>query len=49
MMGRHSWLATNTLKGVDDIIAILLALTAKPQELEILLLSVTYGNVELSR
>lgn len=35
--------------GVDDILAILLALAAKPEELEILLLSVTYGNVEVQR
>lgn len=35
--------------GVDDILAIMLALAAKPEELEILLLSITYGNVEVQR
>jgi inosine-uridine nucleoside N-ribohydrolase len=34
---------------VDDILAMLLALAAKPEEIEILLLSVTYGNVEVQR
>ncbi|TVY83190.1 Uncharacterized protein LSUE1_G000865 [Lachnellula suecica] len=36
----------DTDPGVDDILAMLLALAAKPEEIEILLLSVTYGNVE---
>lgn len=35
--------------GVDDILAMLLAFAAKPEELEVLLLSVTYGNVEVQR
>ena len=39
---------TDTL-GVDDVLAMLLALAAKPEELEVLLLSVTYGNVEVQR
>ncbi|EHK99486.1 hypothetical protein M7I_4644 [Glarea lozoyensis 74030] len=39
----------DTDPGVDDILAILLALAAKPEELEILLLSVTYGNVEADK
>jgi len=34
---------------VDDVLAMLLALAAKPEELEILMLSVTYGNVEVDR
>lgn len=38
-----------TLPGVDDVLAMLLALAAKPEELDILLLSVTYGNVEVER
>ncbi|KAH8663022.1 Inosine/uridine-preferring nucleoside hydrolase domain-containing protein [Tricladium varicosporioides] len=37
----------DTDPGVDDILAMLLALAAKPEEIEILLLSVTYGNVEV--
>lgn len=35
--------------GVDDVLAMLLALAAKPEEIEILLLSITYGNVEVRR
>ena len=31
------------------MLAVLLALAAKPEELEVLLLSVTYGNVEVPR
>jgi inosine-uridine nucleoside N-ribohydrolase len=38
-----------TLVGVDDILAMLLALAAKPEEVEVLMLSVTYGNVEVQR
>lgn len=41
--------APNEASGVDDVLALLLAMTAKPEELEILLLSVTYGNVEVER
>jgi inosine-uridine nucleoside N-ribohydrolase len=37
----------DTDPGVDDILALLLALSAKPEELEVLLVSVTYGNVPL--
>lgn len=35
--------------GVDDVLAILLALTARPDELEVAMISVTYGNVSLQR
>ncbi|KAG9241172.1 Inosine/uridine-preferring nucleoside hydrolase domain-containing protein [Calycina marina] len=38
----------DTDPGVDDVLAMLLALAAKPEELEVLLLSVTYGNVPVS-
>ena len=34
---------------MDDVLAMLLALAAKPEEIEILMLSVTYGNVEVQR
>jgi inosine-uridine nucleoside N-ribohydrolase len=34
---------------VDDVLAMLLAFAAKPEELEVLLVSVTYGNVEVQR
>jgi len=40
---------SNASTGVDDILALMLALAAKPEELEILLISVTYGNVEVQR
>ncbi|RFU30010.1 Purine nucleosidase, partial [Scytalidium lignicola] len=36
----------DTDPGVDDTLALLLLLAAKPEEVEILLISVTYGNVE---
>ncbi|KAL9109347.1 MAG: hypothetical protein Q9227_005977 [Pyrenula ochraceoflavens] len=36
-------------KGVDDVWAILLALAAKPEELEIMLISTTFGNVEVRK
>ncbi|OBT92667.1 hypothetical protein VE01_09853 [Pseudogymnoascus verrucosus] len=37
----------DTDPGVDDVLALLLALSATPEEFEVLLISVTYGNVEL--
>ncbi|KAI9819979.1 MAG: hypothetical protein M1827_006549 [Pycnora praestabilis] len=37
----------DTDPGVDDILAMLLALAVKPEELEILLLSVTFGNIDV--
>ena len=37
----------DTDPGVDDVLAMLLALSASPEELEVLMLSVTYGNVPL--
>lgn len=40
---------SNGVVGVDDVLAMLLALAAKPEEVEILMLSVTYGNVEVQR
>lgn len=39
----------DTDPGVDDVIAMLLALAATPEELEVLLISVTYGNVQVER
>jgi inosine-uridine nucleoside N-ribohydrolase len=38
-----------TYLGVDDILAMLLAFAASPEEIEVLMLSVTYGNVEVQR
>ncbi|OOG00940.1 hypothetical protein ASPCADRAFT_202781 [Aspergillus carbonarius ITEM 5010] len=37
----------DTDPGIDDILAILLALSAKPEEVEILLISLTFGNIEV--
>lgn len=37
----------DTDPGVDDVLALLLALAAKPEELDILMISITYGNVEV--
>ncbi|KAK4999671.1 hypothetical protein LTR66_001356 [Elasticomyces elasticus] len=37
----------DTDPGVDDILAMLLAFAAKPEELQVLLVSVTFGNVDV--
>jgi inosine-uridine nucleoside N-ribohydrolase len=37
----------DTDPGGDDVLALLLALASSPEELEILLISVTYGNVNV--
>ncbi|KAF3043216.1 hypothetical protein E8E12_008987 [Didymella heteroderae] len=37
----------DTDPGVDDVIAMLLAFSAKPEELDILMLSLTFGNVDV--
>ena len=39
----------NTSAGVDDVLAMLLALAAKPEELEVLMLSISFGNVQVQR
>ncbi|KAK4648635.1 uncharacterized protein QC761_111960 [Podospora bellae-mahoneyi] len=39
----------DTDPGVDDVLALLLALSASPEELEVAMISVTYGNVPLQR
>lgn len=46
---RASLALTGSQPGVDDVLAILLALTARPEELEVAMISVTYGNVTLQR
>ncbi|KAK4560508.1 hypothetical protein LTR86_005705 [Recurvomyces mirabilis] len=38
----------DTDPGVDDILAMLLAFSSLPEELEVLLISVTYGNIDLA-
>jgi hypothetical protein len=37
------------MQGVDDVLAMLLALSASPEELIVELISVTYGNVEVEK
>ncbi|KAJ4295879.1 hypothetical protein N0V88_004581 [Collariella sp. IMI 366227] len=39
----------DTDPGVDDVLALLLALSASPEDLEVAMISVTYGNVPLQR
>ena len=46
---RSKTLITSIQQGIDDILAILLALSAKPEELEIQLISLTFGNIEVRR
>ena len=46
---RSKTLITTIQQGIDDILAILLALSAKPEELEIQLISLTFGNIEVRR
>lgn len=41
------FVSEHVLQGVDDILAILLACSAFPEELEVLLVSVTYGNIDV--
>lgn len=38
-----------TGQGIDDVLAILLACSALPEEVEILLISVTYGNIDVQK
>ncbi|KAJ5204506.1 uncharacterized protein N7498_005385 [Penicillium cinerascens] len=37
----------DTDPGIDDILALLLALSSKPEEVELLLISLTFGNIEV--
>jgi inosine-uridine nucleoside N-ribohydrolase len=39
----------DTDPGVDDVLALLLALSASPEELEVAMISVSYGNVPLHK
>ena len=43
-----SYALNQHLQGVDDILAILLAFAASPEEIEVILLSLTFGNVDVS-
>ncbi|KAJ2967144.1 hypothetical protein NQ176_g9808 [Zarea fungicola] len=40
-------LIIDTDPGVDDVLAMLLALSASKEEIEVIMISVTYGNVPL--
>ncbi|CAI4216668.1 unnamed protein product [Parascedosporium putredinis] len=44
-MAHKNRIIIDTDPGVDDILAMLLALSSTPEELEVLMISVTYGNV----
>ncbi|PNP47527.1 hypothetical protein TGAMA5MH_01348 [Trichoderma gamsii] len=46
-MAPKSKIILDTDPGVDDVMALLLALSASPEELELAMISVTYGNVPL--
>ncbi|KAK4101655.1 nucleoside hydrolase [Parathielavia hyrcaniae] len=46
-MAPKSRIIIDTDPGVDDVLALLLALSASPEELEVAMISVTYGNVPL--
>jgi hypothetical protein len=37
------------IQGIDDILALLLAFAASPEEVEVLLVSLTFGNIEVER
>jgi len=41
--------SANKTKGVDDILALLLAFSAKPEELEVVLVSITFGNIDVQK
>jgi inosine-uridine nucleoside N-ribohydrolase len=36
-------------QGIDDILALLLALSATSEEVEVLLISLTFGNIEVKK
>lgn len=42
-------LANDPTAGTDDVLAMLLAFAAPAEDLEVLLLSITYGNIGLSQ
>ena len=41
--------ADRIIQGVDDVLAMLLALSGSSEEIEVILISVTFGNVEVKR
>lgn len=40
-------LVLTIVQGCDDVMAMLLALAASPEDLEVILISVTYGNIDV--
>ncbi|RYP42024.1 hypothetical protein DL767_000536 [Monosporascus sp. MG133] len=46
-MAPKSRVIIDTDPGVDDVLAILLALASRPEEIDLLMISVTYGNVRV--
>jgi len=42
-------MSSQTNQGIDDILAILLALSAKGEDVEVALISLTFGNIEVRR
>ncbi|KAI9759057.1 MAG: Protein phosphatase 2C 1 [Chaenotheca gracillima] len=48
-MAPNSRVIIDTDPGVDDVLAMLLALASSPAEIEVLLLSVTYGNIDVPK
>lgn len=40
---------TKCEQGIDDILPLLLALSAQSEEVELLLISLTFGNIEVRR
>lgn len=45
-----SWInALRYIQGIDDILALLLAFSGKAEDVEVLLVSLTFGNVEVKR
>ena len=42
-------LNTNIYQGVDDVAALLLTLASNPEDIEVLLISITYGNIDVQK
>lgn len=47
--GSQPKVVTDAVQGVDDILALLFAFASKPEELEVVLISVTFGNVDVQK
>ncbi len=42
-------ISSKILQGCDDVLALLLALASSPEDVEVCLISVTYGNVDVQK